>query len=259
MPHHYPPPPFPPGPHHPQYPFDPRMWYTDVEPACERPAECECHYPPIPDNCVCVTEEDAENWNGAYSAISAVSAGLDIQAIASAGQLLASADYWNQTHDVVSANSATWNQLPEVSSTLASEAQSALWLINKYLLDKGIWHDDTLSGDGVYRPLSVAYSERFDQLYDTFESLLSNFDAAAIMSAMNDCKDDLLTYIKELSGGHEQNLGLILQIIGKTSTSGNVPLVWKRQDDMHSDKKSSYTGYDTPNWMYYSVYNGDRV
>ena len=66
--------PYPPMPPSPFPPY--HHWYTDVEPAYEKPAECECHFPPIPDNCVCVTEEDAENWNGAYNIISAVSAGL---------------------------------------------------------------------------------------------------------------------------------------------------------------------------------------
>ena len=66
-------PPMPPSPFPPYH-----HWYTDVEPAYEKPAECECHFPPIPDNCVCVTEEDANNWNYAYNIVSAVSAGIDV-------------------------------------------------------------------------------------------------------------------------------------------------------------------------------------
>lgn len=255
--HPHPHPPMPPSPFPPY-----ARWYSDIEPACERPAECECHFPPIPDNCVCVTEEDAENWNGAYNTISAVSAGLDIQVITSAAQLLTSADYWNQTHDVVSANSATWNQLPEVSSTLASEAQSAIWLINKYLLDKGIWHDDTLSGDGVYRPLSVAYSERFDQLYETFDAIyrdiVSSYDAKAIWEAMSACKQNYDIAINELTAGHKNNYELILQLMGIVPNSGNYPMIWASAN-MHSDNKSSYKDNKTTNWMYYSVYSGDQV
>ena len=255
----YPPPPFPPGPHHPQYPFDPRMWYTDVEPAYEKPAECECHFPPIPDNCVCVTEEDANNWNGAYDVISAVSAGLDIQAITSAAQLLTSADFWNQTHDVVSANSATWNQLPEVSSTLASEAQSAIWLINKYLLDKGIWRDDTLSGDGVHSPLSVAYSERYDQLYEQFADLYRSLTAdgglADLTNAMIQCQEKYDKAISALSGGHIQNYELIRQLMEVVPNTGNYSMIWASAD-MHSDDKSSYEGNRNLNWMYYSTYQG---
>lgn len=245
----------------PPSPFPPyHRWYTDVEPAYEKPAECECHFPPIPDNCVCVTEEDANNWNGAYDVISAVSAGLDIQAITSAAQLLTSADFWNQTHDVVSANSATWNQLPEVSSTLASEAQSAIWLINKYLLDKGILRDDTLSGDGVHSPLSVAYSERYDQLYeqfaDLYKDLTSSFDVKAIWNAMQHCQDVYDKAINELSGGHIQNFELIQQLMEVVPNTGNYSMIWANDQDMRSDNKSTYQGNNTLNWMYYSTYQG---
>ena len=245
--------------HHPPMPPSPfppyHHWYTDVEPAYEKPAECECHFPPMPDNCVCVTEEDANNWNGAYNTISAVSAGLDIQAIASAAQLLTSADFWNQTYTEVSSNSALWNSLPEVSGKLAETAQSALWLIDKYLLDKGIWHDDTLSGDGVHSPLSVAYSERFDQLYEQFEALTANYDLTQVMEEMANCKEDLLRQIKELSGGHIQNFELILQIMGVVPNSGNYPMIWTSAD-MSANKPESYTGKNTLNWMYYSTYQG---
>ena len=245
--------------HHPPMPPSPfppyRHWYTDVEPAYEKPAECECHFPPMPDNCVCVTEEDAHNWNYAYNIVSAVSAGLDVQAIASAAQLLTSADFWNQTYTEVSSNSALWNSLPEVSGKLAETAQSALWLIDKYLLDKGIWHDDTLSGDGVHSPLSVAYSERFDQLYEQFEALTANYDLTQVMEEMANCKEDLLRQIKELSGGHIQNFELILQIMGVVPNSGNYPMIWTSAD-MSANKPESYTGKNTLNWMYYSTYQG---
>lgn len=246
--------------HHPPMPPSPfppyHHWYTDVEPAYEKQAECECHFPPMPDNCVCVTEEDANNWNGAYNTISAVSAGLDIQAIASAAQLLTSADFWNQTYTEVSSNSALWNSLPEVSGKLAETAQSALWLIDKYLLDKGIWHDDTLSGDGVHSPLSVAYSERFDQLYEQFEALTANYDLTQVMEEMANCKEDLLRQIKELSGGHIQNFELILQIMGVVPNSGNYPMIWTNAQDMAANNPESYTGKNTLNWMYYSTYQG---
>lgn len=248
--------PYPPMPHMPPSPFPPyHRWYTDVEPAYEKPAECECHFPPIPDNCVCVTEEDAENWNGAYNVISAVSAGLDIQAITSAAQLLTSADFWNQTYTEVSSNSALWNKLPEVSGKLAETAQSALWIAST-LSANGVKHDDTLSGDGVRVPLSVAYSERFDQLYNQFLMLTANFDAEALMNAMKQCKEDLLTQIKELSGGHIQNFELILQLMNTVPTSGNYSMIWTNDQSMHSNDKSSYQDNNKVNWMYYSTYQG---
>lgn len=249
--------PYPPMPPSPFPPY--HHWYTDVEPAYEKPAECECHFPPIPDNCVCVTEEDAENWNGAYNVISAVSAGLDIQAITSAAQLLTSADFWNQTYTEVSSNSALWNSLPTVSGDLKTLALSALWVASKLSAD-GVKHDDTLSGNGVTVPLSVAHSERYDQLYEQFEdlynSLTANGGLADLANAMAQCKEDLLTQIKELSGGHIQNFELILQLMGVVPNSGNYPMIWANDQGMHSDDKSSYQGNNTLNWMYYSTYQG---
>ena len=245
----------------PPSPFPPyHRWYTDVEPVYEKPAECECHFPPIPDNCVCVTEEDANNWNGAYDVISAVSAGLDIQAITSAAQLLTSADYWNQTHDVVSASSAMWNSLPAVSGDLKTLALSALWVASKLSAD-GVKHDDTLSGNGVTVPLSVAYSERYDQLYeqfaDLYKSLTANGGLADLANAMKQCKEDLLTQIKELSGGHIQNFELILQLMEEVvPNSGNYAMIWANDQGMHSDNKSTYQDNNTLNWMYYSTYQG---
>lgn len=255
MPHPHPPfPPFPPGPHHPQYPFDPRMWYTDVEPAYEKYAECECHMPPMPDKCVCVTEEDAQNWNGAYSAYSAISAGLDIQAIQSAAQLLTSADYWNQTYEVVSAGSATWNTLPDVVSAFKSSAEYLQWQINSAMDIKV--DNITISGDGHNVPLGVTYSERYDALIEYLENLTASTpDLQKLWDAMEDCKDDVMKYIAALSGGHVQNYELILQMMGKTPTSVDVPIIWQRDDGMQSDKPHTYDGNKTLNWMYYSTYS----
>ena len=249
----HPHPPMPPSPFPPYH-----HWYTDVEPAYEKPAECECHFPPMPDNCVCVTEEDANNWNAAYDTVSAISAGLDMQKITSAAKLLTSADYWNQSYTAVKSHSALWNQLPEVSSTLASEAQSALWLIDKYLMTSGLKHDDSLTGDGVYYPLGIALSDKYDELYEQFEDLYkqltSSYNLQDLYNAMAACKEDLTKQIGELSGGHIQNYELILQLMGVIPNSGNYPMVWVSAD-MQSDKPSSYTGCNTLNWMYYSTYN----
>lgn len=248
--------PYPPMPPSPFPPY--HRWYTDVEPAYEKPAECECHFPPIPDNCVCVTEEDANNWNGAYDVISAVSAGLDIQAITSAAQLLTSADFWNQTHDVVSAGSAMWNSLPTVSGDLKTLALSALWVASK-LSANGVKHDDTLSGNGVTVPLSVAYSERYDQLYeqfaDLYKSLIADGGLADLTNAMIQCQEKYDKAISALSGGHIQNFELIRQLMKVVPNTGNYSMIWASAD-MHSDDKSSYEGNRNLNWMYYSTYKG---
>lgn len=255
MPHDYPP--FPPGPHHPEYPHNPRMWYTDVEPAYEQYAECDCHHPPAPQECVCVTESDANSWNGAYSAISAVSAGLDIQTIASAAELLASADYWNQTHDVVSANSATWNTLPELSANFTSSAEWLLWNI---MQTSAVYHDDTLTGDGSKQlPLGIAYSEQYDQLLEYLESLTASApDLKKLWDAMEECKDNVMKYIAALSGGHVQNYELILQLMGKKPTPGGgvSSLTWQLDEKMKSDDESTYVNDNMLDYMYYSTYKG---
>ena len=249
--------PYPPMPPSPFPPY--HRWYTDVEPAYEKPAECECHFPPIPDNCVCVTEEDANNWNYAYNIVSAVSAGIDVEAIASAAQLLTSADYWNQTHDVVSAGSAMWNSLPTVSGDLKTLAQSALWLANE-ISARGIYHDKSLSGKGtVEAPLGInedKYDELYEHFYDLYKDLTSSFDVKAIMAAMQHCQEVYDKAINELSGGHIQNYELILQLMGVVPNSGNYPMIWVNDQGMHSDDKSSYQSNNTLNWMYYSTYQG---
>lgn len=254
MPHDYPP--FPPGPYHPEYPYNPRMWYTDVEPAYEKYAECDCHQP-APRECVCVTEGDATNWNGAYSAFSAISAGLDVAAIASAAQLLTSADCWNQTHDTVSANSATWNTLPELSANFTSSAEWLLWNI---MQTSAVYHDDTLTGDGSKQlPLGVAYSERYDQLIDYLESLTANApDLKKIWDAMEECKEDVMKYIASLSGGHVQNYELILQLMGKvpSPTGSSSGLIWQCDEHMKSNDSSTYKDNSKLNYMYYSTYKG---
>lgn len=232
------------------------MWYTDVEPAYEQYAECDCHQPPVQDKCTCVTEEDANNWNGVYSAYSAVSAGLDIEAITRAAQLLASADYWNQTHDVVSANSATWNTLPELSANFTSSAEWLLWNI---MQNSAVYHDDTLTGDGSKQlPLGVAYSEQYDRLIEYLESLTASApDLKKLWDAMEECKDDVMKYIAALSGGHVQNYELILQLMGHPVTSDGVSsLTWMLDEKMKSNDSSTYENNTKLDYMYYSTYKG---
>lgn len=251
-------PPFPPGPHHPQYPFDPRMWYTDVEPAYEKYAECECHMPPMPDNCVCVTQEDAQNWNGAYSAYSAISAGFDVQAIQSAAQLLTSADYWNQTYDAVSAGSATWNQLPAVSSHFTSATEKLMWLLQQ---TSAVHTDLTLTGDGSKEfPLGVEYADRVNTIVDLLNELYSNisqYDIEKFYKEFKDCETDAHNAINSLWDGHVQNYELILQLMGKTSGS-NAPYIWLYKPEMRSDDPDTYSIYKLNNTIYYSTYQKDE-
>ena len=98
-------PPMPPSPFHPY-----QQWYSDAEPACVKPAECECHFPPMTDNCMCVTEEDVYRWNSTYSAFSAlIDSEIDVSAITSAAQVAVSSYLWNQTYTAVSSYSGLWN------------------------------------------------------------------------------------------------------------------------------------------------------
>lgn len=252
--------PYPPMPPMPPSPFPPyARWYTDVEPAYEKPAECECHFPPIPDNCVCVTEEDANNWNYAYNIVSAVSAGIDVEAITSAAQLLTSADYWNQTHDVVSAGSAMWNSLPTVSGDLKTLALSAIWLANE-ISARGIHTDKSLSGKGtVEEPLGIneeKYEELYEHFYDLYKDLTSSFDVKAIWNAMQHCQDVYDKAINELSGGHIQNFELIQQLMKVVPNTGNYSMIWANDQGMRSDNKSTYQGNSALNWMYYNTYQG---
>ena len=249
--------------HHPPMPPSPfppyHHWYTDVEPAYEKPAECECHFPPMPDNCVCVTEEDAHNWNYAYNIVSAVSAGLDVQAIASAAQLLTSADYWNSAYNAVTASADLWNKLPELSSTFKTSADYLQWQILSAM--KINVDNITITGDGHTYPLGVAYSEQIDQLVAQYEELIRNTPDAkaiydALTEAMANCEEDINNRISELSGGHEQNYRLILELMGVVPNSGNSPMIWANDQGMHSDDETSYKGNKTLNWMYYSTYQG---
>ena len=250
--------------HHPPMPPSPfppyHHWYTDVEPAYEKPAECECHFPPMPDNCVCVTEEDAHNWNYAYNIVSAVSAGLDVQAIASAAQLLTSADYWNSAYNAVTASADLWNKLPEISGKLAQTAESALWIANE-LSARGVFTDDSLSGNGtIEKPLGFN-KEKYDELYEYFkelyDGLVSSFDIKAVLEKMQACEIKYDTAISALEGGHKQNFELILQLMGVVPNSGNYPMIWSPRDGMRSNDPASYADATTANWMFYNAYSAE--
>lgn len=244
--------------HHDPHRLPHGLYYSDIEPAYERPAECECHTHHH-DDCICVRQEDVDYWNSAADAVSAITAeGIDMDTIASAAKLAASADYWNTTYETVSANSAYWNEVSAasadlyVASSLLASDISAL-SAKKYYVD-----DDTITGDGsMARPWGVSYKDQIASLIDQYEELTGATPAIAdLAKQMMECKDDLLTQIAELSGGHIQNFELILQLMGVKSNSANRPEFWIEDSAMKSDAAATYRYNTSLNNMYYSTYNG---
>ena len=154
----YPPPPPPPKdgayprywPYWPQWPAGWHGW-NDTEPASVGPWGC-CP-PPQPDDCVCVTQEDIDNWNN-ISAVSALS-GLDLSPLSSISgmDLPYSATLWNSCYETVYENSAMWNEisgLPELSGYVSA---FSAWTVDK--IDELSAHENRVYVDYDYYPYSL--------------------------------------------------------------------------------------------------------
>lgn len=255
----HPHPPMPPSPFPPYH-----HWYTDVEPAYEKPAECECHFPPMPDNCICVTEEDVYRWNSTYSAFSAlIDSGIDVSAITSAAQVAVSAYLWNQTYTAVSSYSGLWNSVSAVSAKTDILADDLVDLSGKFTNHIGgtlefAHHVDneTIIGNGtpadpwrLANSAFSAYEHNYDVILDQIKSLEDN---------VSNCEENVTQQLASLSGGHVQNFELIMQIIGRVPNSGNVPMVWSYEPGMRSNDYNSFTGKNTQNWIYFNTYNSEQ-
>lgn len=244
-------PPMPPSPFPPY-----QHWYTDVEPAYEKPAECECHFPPMPDNCMCVTEEDVYRWNSTYSAFSAlIDSEIDVSAITSAAQVAVSAYLWNQTHTAVSSYSGLWNSVSAVSAKTDILADDLVELSGQFVNHKHYVDNETIVGDGTKaNPWSLAhssfsaYEHNYDIIHNQIQSLEDN---------VSNCEENVTQQLASLSGGHKQNFELIMQIIGRVPNSGNVPMVWSYEPDMRASAYDSFTGKNTQNWIYFNTYNSE--
>lgn len=104
-----------PEPHHirPPYPYPmPRPHANDLEPAfVVKPWE-DCCPSTATEECVCVTSGDVLRWDEAAETVS----GLDSETISvikdttAFKTIVASADFWNDCYDTVSANSGVWNK-----------------------------------------------------------------------------------------------------------------------------------------------------
>src|SRR5574344_947525 len=133
-------------PYWPQWPAGWHGW-NDTEPASVGPWGC-CP-PPHPDDCVCVTQQDIDNWNN-ISAVSALS-GLDLSPLSSiSGMDLSYSAMWNEI-----------SGLPELSGYVSAFSAWTVEKIeelsaheNRVIVD----YDDSpysLVGDGsVENPLS---------------------------------------------------------------------------------------------------------
>jgi len=234
------------------------MYYSDVEPAYELPAECECHTRPH-DDCVCVREADVEYWNSAANAVSSlIESGIDMGAINSAASLAGSANLWNSVYTDVSANSAYWNEVSSFSADLTAASAILNSAVNDLANKKFYVDQDTITGEGTQaRPWGVSYKDQIDALIDQYESLTaSTTPMSALQRVFMDSRDDILIKIAALSGGHIQNFEMILQLMGVLSNSANRPDIWMRDDAMDSTKAHTYNYHTELNRMFYSTYTG---
>lgn len=251
-------PPMPPSPFPPY-----QQWYTDVEPAYERPAECECHFPPTPDNCLCVTEDDVYRWNSTYSAFSAlIESGIDVSALTSAAQVAASAYLWNQSYTAVSSYSGLWNSVSAVSAKTDILADDLVDLSGKFTnhmdgTDYGHYVDgETIIGKGIAsnpwrlaRNVFSAYEHNYEDVLNQIKDLETN---------MGNCEENITKSIAELSAGHSNNYELILQLMGITPESGNSFVVWTYDNGMNSLDANTYKNLNALNHVYYKPYDSEN-
>lgn len=137
-------------PYWPQWPAGWHGW-NDTEPASVGPWGC-CP-PPHPDDCVCVTQQDIDNWNN-ISAVSALS-GIDLSPLSSISgmDLPYSATLWNSNYETVYENSAMWNEisgLPELSGYVSA---FSAWTVDK--IDELSAHENRVFVDYDYYPYSL--------------------------------------------------------------------------------------------------------
>ena len=137
-------------PYWPQWPAGWHGW-NDTEPASVGPWGC-CP-PPHPDDCVCVTQQDIDNWNN-ISAVSALS-GIDLSPLSSISgmDLPYSATLWNSCYDTVYENSAVWNSAMYVPDLYANfDALSAYTADSINFLSA---HEGYVTVDRDFRPYNI--------------------------------------------------------------------------------------------------------
>lgn len=137
-------------PYWPQWPAGWHGW-NDTEPASVDP--CGCCPPPHPDDCICVTQQDIDNWNN-ISAVSALS-GLDLSPLSSISgmDLPYSATLWNSNYETVYENSAMWNEISGLSELSGYVSAFSAWTVDK--IDELSAHENRVYVDYDYYPYSL--------------------------------------------------------------------------------------------------------
>lgn len=137
-------------PYWPQWPAGWHGW-NDTEPASVGPWGC-CP-PPHPDDCVCVTQQDIDNWNN-ISAVSALS-GIDLSPLSSISgmDLPYSATLWNSCYETVYENSAVWNSAMYVPDLYENFDALSAWTADK--IDELSSHQGKVYIDQSQSPYSL--------------------------------------------------------------------------------------------------------
>jgi len=237
-----------------------RYWYTDVEPAYEKRAECECHMPPMPPQCVCVTQADVDNWNASFSAVAAIiESGYHIDDISVVNSLVESSANWDATYNIVSTYSANWSSVSALSADFIQFKDDVSAAMSDVAENAKVYADQsTIVGTGKQNdPFRVAYSEQIDQIIATFEEELKKAgDLTGLAQKFDECKSSVMTYIQILSAGHDNNYKLIRSIIEHGADGKTV--YWKYTPTMDMTDPATYSDYIEDNTIYYSTYEGEE-
>lgn len=135
-------------------------FHVDTEPAFIAMPGHECCDKPIQD-CVCVTEEDVENWNK-ISSLSGISDSA-LSGLSALESITESANGWNNTLHTVQVHSGDWNQSSSISSISEISSISSKW-------------------NNTYKTVS-SNSSNWNSAYYNIHNVLSNTSAISALSA----------------------------------------------------------------------------
>lgn len=146
------------------WPAWPRPWRNDTEPVIGvYPWENCCSGDQDP--CMCITSAEVERWDGVHDIVSANSAAWNNGHDESWKD---SADLWNSASEIVSGHSAYWDSAYSMAQRYDSGAfqdvQNFISATSAFLATYSaftkVQTDDTLSGDGAKLPLGLSQSMR---------------------------------------------------------------------------------------------------
>lgn len=153
------------------WPAWPRQWRNDTEPVIGvYPWENCCSGEQDP--CMCITSAEVDRWDGVHDIVSANSAAWNDNSPHNEWET--SADLWNTASEIVSGHSAYWDSAYSMAQRYDSGAfqdvQSFISATSAFLATYSafaeVQTDDTLSGDGAKMPLGLSQSRR-----ETIENL----------------------------------------------------------------------------------------